>query len=129
MGHGYAFLGRVDLGYTRGRSEQHLGLSTHNDISPPEFPSTMLSSAGDGEFYPGRDLSVSQLLQAVRKKLRHTLFDGRCAGTVTVTRKITQLKFCRITTTLNQKEVSETKKRCPGLARRLTHPSVFRLMR
>ena len=47
----------------------------------------MSISVGDGESYPGRDLSVSQLLYAAKKKLRGLSLDGRCVWTVVVISK------------------------------------------
>ena len=41
----------------------------------------------DGESYPGRGLSVSQLLYAAKKKLQGTSLDGMCVWTVTMMSK------------------------------------------
>ena len=51
----------------------------------------MPSSTGGSEFYPGRDLSVLQLLQAARKKLQDVQLGGRCVWTATTTRKTPKL--------------------------------------
>ena len=39
---------------------------------------TMSFPVGGGESYPGSNLSVSQLLDAAKRKLRDTMFCGRC---------------------------------------------------
>ena len=52
----------------------------------------MSNSDHGGEFYPGRDLSISQLLQAARKKLQDTLFGGRHVWAVIVMCRIAQIQ-------------------------------------
>ena len=45
------------------------------DPSPPSI--TMASTLSDGELYPGKDFTVSQLLYATKKKLRGIALGGR----------------------------------------------------
>ena len=75
----------------------------------------MSNSIGSSDSYPGQDLSISQLLHAVRKKLQDTLFGRRCGWMFICRVKSLKPKFCRTATTLNQSEVKETEKRCPVL--------------
>lgn len=42
-------------------------------------PITMSASVGNGESYPGRSFTVSQLVYAAKRKLQGTMFAGRCA--------------------------------------------------
>lgn len=50
-----------------------------------------MSNFVDGEeFYPGQDLSVSQLLHAAKRKSRDIVLGGRCVHAVTAMRKVTQ---------------------------------------
>ena len=50
----------------------------------------MSGSIGGGKFYPGQDLSVSQLIHAARRKLQDTIFSGRYVWTITFDARIIQ---------------------------------------
>ena len=72
----------------------------------------MSNSIGSSDSYPGQDLSISQLLHAVRKKLQDTLFGRRCGWMFICRAKSLKPKFCRTATTLSQSEVKETDVLC-----------------
>ena len=70
---------------------------------PLSVSSTMTSSTGSGEIYPGESLSVSQLLYAVKKKLQDTSFGGRFVQTSQNPRDVTELAHNRCLTGLRRR--------------------------
>jgi hypothetical protein len=54
---------------------------TNSPLPPSPTDIAMSTSVGDEASYPGRSFSVSQLLDAAKRKLRDPTFGGRCVGT------------------------------------------------
>ena len=65
----------------------------------------MVSALSDGELYPGRDLSISQLLYAAKKKLRGITLGGRYVQIVLILLAPFKRKPYRTVTPLEQAEV------------------------
>jgi len=67
---------------------------------------TMTISVGGGESYPGHNFSISQLLDAAKRKLLDSTFDGGYVWNYTcrVSRRVNP-ESCRISMTMNQAEV------------------------
>lgn len=61
-----------------------LQLHPHHVIHPSELSLAISGSLGGGDLYSGQDLSTSQLLRAVRKKLQDTILGGRCVRAISI---------------------------------------------